>query len=221
MDLYFHPLSANCRKVIATAHTLNIKLALKPVDLSAGENRTSKFLALNPMGRVPILVDEDLVLWESNAIMQYLAELRPDWGLWPSDVATRAEVNRWLCWGLAHWDPALSALIADNYFTPLRHGGVPDTARIEQAAAEFQRLAQILDAHLCRREFLVGDMPSLADFAVAAYLGDWQVAGIPLPDHPYVYAWYRRVDALEAWHAAAPHVVQQVTRRVGYNSCPV
>ena len=72
------------------------------VDLSRGEQRTPDYLALNPTGRTPTLVDGDFVLWESNAIMQYLASGKPN-ALLPDDARTRADIARWQSWQLAHW----------------------------------------------------------------------------------------------------------------------
>ena len=105
MKLYGFPISPNTWKVRAVAAHLGIVLDNQLVDLSRGEQRAPEYLALNPTGRTPTLVDGDFVLWESNAIMQYLASGKPN-ALWPDDARSRADIARWQSWQLAHWGKA-------------------------------------------------------------------------------------------------------------------
>src|SRR5262245_20883104 len=100
MKLYGFPPSPNTWKVRAVAAHLGIPLELALVDLT--KPRTPDYLALNPTGRAPTLVDGDFILSESNAIIQYLAG-RPASTLWPDDARTRVDIMRWQCWQLAHW----------------------------------------------------------------------------------------------------------------------
>jgi DNA-binding transcriptional ArsR family regulator len=90
-------ISPNCRKVLAVANRTGTALEKVNVDLLKGEQRKPEFLAVNPMGRVPVLVDGDFRLWESNAIMQYLAG-RAKSDLWPDDPRARADIARWQFW---------------------------------------------------------------------------------------------------------------------------
>ncbi|HEX7438615.1 MAG TPA: glutathione S-transferase N-terminal domain-containing protein, partial [Caldimonas sp.] len=96
MKLYSSPISSNARKVRLAASMLGIPLELVNIDLGKGAQRTPEFLAINPMGRVPVLEDGDFVLTESAAIMAYLADAKPDSPLYPRDPKQRADVNRWL-----------------------------------------------------------------------------------------------------------------------------
>ncbi len=102
MKLYGFPPSPNTWKVRAVAAHLGIPLELEFVDLTKGGSRTPAFLAINPAGRTPALVDGDFKLGESTAIMQYLASQKPN-SLWPNDARTRADIMRWQSWSLAHW----------------------------------------------------------------------------------------------------------------------
>ena len=102
MQLYGFPPSPNTWKVRAVAAHLALPLEFVFVDLAAGQSRTPEYLALNPTGRTPVLVDGAFVLWESNAIMQYLASRTPN-SLWPDDARRRADIMRWQSWQLAHW----------------------------------------------------------------------------------------------------------------------
>ena len=92
MKLYNANLSPNALRVRAVANELGIALEVIDVDLRSGGNRTKEFLALNPNGKVPVLVDGDFVLWESRAINAYLATMKPESGLYPADIRKRAVV---------------------------------------------------------------------------------------------------------------------------------
>jgi glutathione S-transferase len=203
MKLYGFPPSPNTRKVLATATALGLRLDFAMVDLAAGDQRKPEYLALNPSGRTPTLVDGDFVLWESNAIMQYLAETRPG-PLWPKDAKVRAEISRWQCWQLAHWDEGTGTLIRERFIKKVLSLGEPDRAEIERGEKAFHRDAGILEACLATRRFLAGDAPTLADFAVAAPLELTEAAAFPFEEYPNVKGWYARIDALPAWQESRP-----------------
>src|SRR5262249_40778300 len=102
VKLYGFPPSPNTWKVRAVAAHIGLPLELELVDLAKGQQHTPAFRALNPTGRTPVLVDGDFILWESNAIIQYLADRKPT-PLWPNDARIRADIVRWQCWQLMHW----------------------------------------------------------------------------------------------------------------------
>src|ERR1700704_1418789 len=99
VKLYDFPFSPNSRKVRAVAYELGIALETQRVDLLTGGQRSPEFLAKNPNGRVPVLEDGDLILWESTSIIRYLAAGS---SLLPAARRTAAEVDRWIAWQLAH-----------------------------------------------------------------------------------------------------------------------
>src|SRR6185295_11179895 len=101
MKLYYSPMSSNSRKVRIVAALLGIDLELVNVDIARAEQRAPAYLAVNPMGKVPVLAEDAFVLPESAAIMIYLAENHGGDGLYPQDQRRRAEVNRWLFWAAA------------------------------------------------------------------------------------------------------------------------
>src|SRR5208337_2613528 len=102
MKLYGFPFSPNTWKVRAVAVHLGLPLEFALVDLTKGEQKTPDYLALNPTGRAPVLVDGDFKLWESVAILQYIASKTPN-ALWPNDARARADITRWQSWQLAHF----------------------------------------------------------------------------------------------------------------------
>src|SRR5215203_3996691 len=115
MKLYGFPASPNTWKVRAVAAHLGLPVQDVLVDLSKGGQRAPEYLALNPTGRTPTLVDGDFVLWESTAIMQYLASQKPN-ALWPDDVRTQADIMRWQSWYLQHWSAsACTPLIFEHF----------------------------------------------------------------------------------------------------------
>jgi glutathione S-transferase len=200
MKLYGFPASPRTHKVMVTAAQLGIPLDLLTVNLMAGEAKRPEFLALNPNGRVPVLVDGDFVLWESTAIMQYLASLSPS-PLFPEDARARADIARWQCWDLAHWEPSCATMIFENMLKPLVGAGAPNEAALETAAANFHRDAKVLEARLGAQDWLVGDGLTLADLSVGAALRYAVQARMPWDAYGAIKDWYGRLAALPAWQA--------------------
>src|SRR5208283_3389583 len=138
MKLYYNPLSPNVRRVRLTAAVLGIELEEKKLDFAKGEHKNPEYLALNPNGAVPTLVDGDFVLTESRAIMQYLASKKPESGLVPRDEAGRADVTRWQFWDASHFSPHIGTLGFEKVFKGMMGMGDPDTRKVEDALANFR-----------------------------------------------------------------------------------
>lgn len=189
MKLYDFPFSPNCRKVRAVAYELGVQLEHVPVNLFKGESRAPGFLARNPNGRVPVLEDGDLVLWESTAIMRYLAA---DSALLPSSRRAAADVDRWIAWQLAHLGPAMSKVAYERVVKPLAQRGTPDAALIAAGSAEFVTLTGVLDAALAGRDHVAGEL-SIADFALAAHYSLAESCGLAVAPFARVAAWLARV----------------------------
>jgi glutathione S-transferase len=207
MKLYGFPPSPNTWKVRALAAHVGIALDFELVDLTKGQSRTPEFLALNPTGRTPVLVDGDFTLWESNAIMQYLAGQTAN-SLWPDDARRRADIMRWQSWQLEHWGPeACAPLIIQRVVKVFLNLGPPDPAVVANGTEAFHREARVLDAHLSQQPYLAGDDMTLADFSVAAPLFLAAKAELPVAPYGNVRDWFARVSALPAWHATAPQPV--------------
>ncbi|MFY9694268.1 MAG: glutathione S-transferase family protein [Xanthobacteraceae bacterium] len=206
MKLYGFPASPNTWKVRALAAYLKMPLEFEFVDLLQGAQHAPAFLALNPTGRTPALVDGDFKLWESNAILQYLASKSPT-PLYPSDAKGRADVSRWQFWDLAHWGAqACQPLIFENLVKKFVNLGAPDQAAVAKATEAFNKEAKMLDAHLARHKYLVNDTLTIADFTVAAPLFHAQGAAIPVGSYANIGAWFGRVSALPCWSETAPQL---------------
>ena len=205
MKLYHFPISPNSRRVIAVLHHLGLDCELVAVDLSKGEHMTPDFLRMNPNHMIPTLVDGDFVLWESNAIMQYLCSKVPDNSLWPSsNPLTQADVSRWQFWQAAHFGSACSVMIFERAVKKLFNLGEPDLQEIAKGEERFHRFAQVLETHLKGREWLVGDAVTLADFSIGSFLDLAEIAQFPMTPYVEIPRWYRNIEQLPAWQSSAP-----------------
>jgi glutathione S-transferase len=207
MKLYGFPPSPNTWKVRALAAHLGMPLELEFIDLSKGAQYAPPYLALNPCGRTPTLVDGDFKLWESNAILQYIAGKSAN-SLWPSNDAKKcADIAHWQFWQLAHWGAeACQPLTFQRLVKKIMNLGPPDEAAIAKGTEAFNKEAKMLDAHLAKQPYLVGKDVTIADFAVAAPLFYAKEAGMPLGPYPHLRAWFDRVAALPCWRDTAPQM---------------
>jgi glutathione S-transferase len=206
MKLYGFTPSPNTWKVRAVAAHLGVALDYEYVDLLKGASHTPEYLAINPTGRAPVLVDGDFKLWESEAIMQYIATRKPN-SLYPDDARTRADIMRWQSWQLAHWGKeACEPLIFNRLVKKLANLGPPDEAQIAKGIECFNREASVLESHFAKQPYLVGKDVTLADFSVAAVLFHAQAADLPIAPYAKVREWFGRVAALPCWGQTAPQV---------------
>ncbi|MEH2167269.1 MAG: glutathione S-transferase family protein [Nostoc sp.] len=203
MKLYYFPPSPNTRKAHAVAIHLELPFDLRLIDLEKGEQRTPEFLKLNPTGRTPVLQDEDFILWESTAIMQYLASQVPN-SLWPEDIKSRADITHWQSWELTHWMPACQPLQYENFVKQLLQLGDADPQVVQRTTEIFHKEATMLNTYLAEREFLVNNTLTLADFSVASALTYAVPGRFPLDNYPHIRTWYARIEQLPAWQKTAP-----------------
>ncbi len=204
MRLYHHPLSSHARRVTMTALHLGRKLDLVAIDLM-DQNDRRRLAELNPNGMVPVLDDDGFVLWESVAIMQYLADCTPGQTLYPQDTQVRADVNRWLVWACQHFAPAIGVVTWEKAWKKIVEGKDTDPVELARGERDLATFATVLDAHLSTRTWVVGDQVTLADYALAAPLMYRESAGLPVETYPGMLAWFERVRALPAWRATEPN----------------
>jgi glutathione S-transferase len=204
MKLYMNVLSPNVRRVRLTAAVLGLALEEAPLDLARGEHRRAEYLALNPNGAIPTLVDGDFVLTESRAIMQYLASRKPEAGLIPRDEAARADVTRWLFWDASHFSPQLGTLTFEKIIKPMIGLGEPDARSVQEALDNFRRFAAVLNQRLDARPYVVGPALTLADLTLASSLMYAKEVDVPLSEHPNIAAWFERITELDGWKTTAP-----------------
>ncbi|MCX7089111.1 MAG: glutathione S-transferase family protein [Methylococcales bacterium] len=203
MKLYHFPISPNSRRVVAVLHHLQLPCELQTLDLGKGEQLQADFLKLNPNHMIPTLIDEAFSLWESNAIMQYLSSKVPNNTLWPSDPKVQADISRWQFWLVAHFGSACGVLLFERVIKGMFNMGEANVQEIEKAEERFHRFAKVLDAHLAGREWLVGNVVTLADFSVGSWLAVAEHAQLPLAEYTEIQRWYRNVEQLPAWKSSA------------------
>jgi len=174
-----------------TLQELGVEFESIPINLLAGEHLQPKFLKINPAGKIPVLLDEDLVLTESVAIVLYLADKYSNKGLIPTDLKERAQVNRWLLFAATELEQPLWRIARNTTLYP-EDQRLP--ADVVLASQEFKAMAAVLEEHMQRRQFLVGNAVTVADF-VAAYTLDWANEDRLLDDCPQLLAYMKRMYA--------------------------
>jgi glutathione S-transferase len=160
-----------------------------PVNLMAGEHRRPDFLALNPAGKVPVLIDGDLVIPESAAIVLYLAEKYPEKGLMPTSLEHRAQVYRWVMFAMTELEQPLWRIAKHTFLLPESKRLPQD---VELAREDFAAMASVLERHMNGRQFIVGDRVTVAD-CVTAYLMDWADEQQMLDGFPNLKAYLQRM----------------------------
>jgi glutathione S-transferase len=204
MKLYINTLSPNVRRVRLTAAVLGLQLEEVTLDFTKGEHKTPEYLALNPNGQVPTLVDGDFVLSESRAIMQYLASKKPDSGLLPRDEQARADVTRWQFWDSSHFSPQLGTVVFQRLLKQMFGMGEPDAAKVEEALTNFRRFAAVLNERLDGKPYVVGNAITLADLTLATSLMYAKQVDVPVAEFPNIQTWFSRISAMDAWKKTNP-----------------
>jgi len=192
LTIWGRPNSVNVQKVLWCLRELDLPFARIDAGMQFGRTSEPDYLAMNPNGRIPTLVDGDYVLWESNSIMRYLCmaygEASP---IYPQDAKRRAGVDRWLDWTLSTLQPVERPVFWALVRTPAAQRDMIAIQRDADVAAEAWR---IVDRQLAARRYLEGDQFTLADVAIAAFARRWfGVEGIIRPELPELDRWYAQV----------------------------
>lgn len=193
MKLYFHPISGHAHRARLFLSLVGADVEVVEVDLAKGAHKTPDFLALNRFGQVPVLVDGETVIADSNAILVYIAKTlgRSDW--LPEDPAGAAAVQRWLsvAAGLIAFGPAAARLI-----TIFKAGFNPDEV-IQRAHA----VLKVIEEELQHRDWIAADRPTIADVALYSYIARAPEGNVDLSAYARVNAWLERVEALPGFVA--------------------
>jgi glutathione S-transferase len=201
MKLYNSPGSPNALRARAVAFELGLDPEIINVNIGNGENRQPEYLAINPTGRVPTLVDGELVLWESRAINAYLASKTRQPDLYPADPAHRAMVDQWSYWQAIHLGPAMQRVQFERVQKKGFGRGEPDEATIVGEVKTVASDLGILDAALNGKQWIAGGL-SIADFALATTFMLRKSAKQGVENFPNVAAWIERLEARPGWQKA-------------------
>jgi glutathione S-transferase len=199
LTLWGRTSSANVQKVLWALGELGLAYEHRLVGGPHGGLDEPHYRAMNPNGLVPTLQDGDLVLWESHAILRYLAATYGADMLWRQDVRERAIVDQWTDWTATTFQPAWIAVFWLFVRTPPEQ---QDRKAIAAAYAKAVSAFRILDAHLAERDYLAGNSLSYADIAAGVALYRWFTMQLDRPAMPGVENWYRRLELRPAFRQA-------------------
>lgn len=202
MKLYSHPISQHSRRVHMLLEELAMPFELRPVALPEGEHKSEWFRALNPNGQIPVIDDDGHVLFESHAIMRYLADKQDARTWYPSEPKARAEVDKWLDWNHTRLNPPIQT-IAINV---LLRGDDADAGAVDGARAALANILPVLDGRLGQGGYVAGNDPTIADLSIASTVALFEMARGNIGDYPAVARWYGRMKARPSFEKSAPPV---------------
>ncbi|CAH0157348.1 glutathione S-transferase family protein [Pseudomonas brassicacearum] len=211
--IYGDPGSGSLRRVTTAAAIMGVDLERINIDLFKGESHTPDFLKLNPHGLCPVLQDGDTVIWEASAINLYLAE-KVNSNLVGQSPSQRLEVLQWMFWSGEQWR-IFSTLLFDQWAGATFMGKPKSDAVVQMASTHIRNAAQVLDAHLSTRHFIVGDALTLADIDIAAPFSQYLRTGAPFAEFPNLFAWQQRLlETVPAWAATGEEVEKRMVAAV-------
>lgn len=199
MKLYSGMISPMSKRVNVCAAELDVALTPLLLDFQKGENRSPDYLTLNPTGKVPTLTEDGFVLWESAAILWYLARQRPNTVV-SSEARAEADTLRWMFFGACHLDPHYTTLVVER-FVKARRGLPEDTQLTAYAERELARFVAVVEQQLGVHEFLTGKF-GLADIALGCTLELSPLLKYDLAPFPRVRGWLERLQSRASWRVA-------------------
>src|SRR5258706_5308011 len=192
------------RLALALVKLLGVEAELIEVDLKAGGFKTPDYVALNPNKKAPTLVDGDVVLWESAAIMAYLS-IKSASNMWPvNNAAEQVEVLRWLSWNNCHWASAVGPFYFEHIVKKTFNAGPPDRQSLNSSIPDLMKYWKLLNDHIANCTFVTCDRLTIADFQLASMATDWREAEMPLEAFSHILRWIDRLMQIPAWAAPWP-----------------
>lgn len=188
--------SSNVQKVLWCCDELGIAYEREDVGGQFGKNREPEYLALNPNGLVPTIIDDGFVLWESNTIIRYLAAKQGNASLYPADLQARALAERWMDWQLSTIVPAINPVFWGLVRTPPEKR---DQAAIAAARDTLASVMKILDNQLAYADYVAGSAFSVGDIPVGIMTYRWFTLNIEREELPSLKRWYGRLTQRPAF----------------------
>ena len=197
--LYHSPFSQHARRVVSLLVEADLPHELRPVNMGEGQHLSPEYLAINPNHQVPTLLDGELKLHESNAILRYLCGKHRLTEWYPEEVVQRARVDQWLDWNQCRLSPAVVDIVRNKVFL----GERGDVAAIERGRKKLDELEPILEHALCERPFLSGEQPTIADLSLASSIFQLGLAKVTLSGER-TRTWYGEVSGLRGFRRSLP-----------------
>lgn len=198
MKIYWIHAQAPLR-VLALIKHLGVKADLIRIDPVTGGLHTPEYKALNPNRKAPTMVDGDVTLFESSAIMAHIC-IKAGSDMWPTEnLAEQVEVLRWLTWNEGHWVGAVGPYYIEHIVKKTFNMGPPDAAVLEKSAKNCVKYAKVLEGHLAGKDFVAADRLTIADFSLASMARYWREADMPFADFPKITRWLDGLEQIPAW----------------------
>lgn len=191
LKIYGSDLSGPANKVRFVANYLGLKYDYFVVKLSEGEQYRPDFLKINPIGKIPAIDDGGFCLFESNAICRYLAD-KNNSSLYPRRLKERAIVNQWLDFGSMHVAAAVSKVVYNRIFAPIRKIEA-DERSVKEGLEFLSRFLPVVDRQLENKKFLLGDAITLADFNMLAGIDPVEAAQIDISGYNNICRWRKEL----------------------------
>jgi glutathione S-transferase len=190
--------SVNVQKVTWAVGELDLPHERIDAGLAYGQVNEPWYRAMNPNGRVPVIDDDGFILWESNAIVRYLARRYGMGTLCPEDARSAAAADRWMDWATTTVHPVMTPLFWGLIRTAPEKR---DLAAIESDRQKMEEIMAVLDTHLSKQPYVAGDAFTMGDIPVGAFTWRWRNLPIPRGAHPHLTAWAERLEARPAYRA--------------------
>ena len=191
MKIYGDGESGNCYKLKLICALVGLEYDWIAVDILAGETRSESFLSLNPNGQIPVCVTDDGdVLTESNAILYYLSQ-GSDY--WPRDILAQTRVLQWQCFEQYTHEPSIAVA---RFIRHYQNMPAERRAEYESRLQSGRRALQLMEDHLARQDYLVGDGATIADVSLFAYTHVADEGGFDLTSYPALLTWLERIRGL-------------------------
>jgi glutathione S-transferase len=205
--------SANVQKARWALAELGLAYEHIPLGGRYGGNKTADYLAMNPNGLVPTLRDAGLTLWESHAIVRYLAAAYGVGALCPTDPKARALVDQWTDWTATTFQPAWIDVFWSFVRTPEPQR---DAARIAKAMVETERCLSLMDGQLAKTPFLAGETLTYADIVAGTAMYRWTTMAIERAPHPNVERWHGQLRARQTFRETVETDYSELVGRLSF-----
>lgn len=188
--------SVNVKKALWCAEELGLRYERLDAGREHGVVDTPEYRKLNPNGLVPTIEDDGFVHWESHAIVRYLAAKHGAGSLWPDDLKTRAEADRWMDWVVSRLNPTMRTAFWGLVRTPTAER---DARAIAESVARSGELLVMADAALANRPYIAGESFTMGDIPLGCHVYNWMLLPIERRSLPHLEAWYQRLTRRAAY----------------------
>jgi len=196
LTLYLNDITVNSIKIELLVNALNIQPKIESIALNKGQHKTASFEKLNPVAKVPVLVEGDFNLTESNAILHFLAAR--DGKMWPISQELQAQTLMWMFWQAGGWGSALGSFVHPRVVLP--HWGFPSTTTVAESTLDvFHQQANVLNQRLKGKKALVDNRYGISDICLGSYLIFAEEASIPLERYAHILAWLQGLQTTPWW----------------------